>query len=117
SDFAVMTEGEADGRRGQCRRVVDAVSDEQGGGPSAFQARDRDLLFGRLSGVDLVNPDTVAEVTHFAQSIARSEEHPVDLVSRPQVLDEGMAVFPRSIVEPVRRGVAPVQKDHTLETA
>jgi hypothetical protein len=65
-----MTEGQSDGRRRQCGRVIDAIANEQGGGATDFLAGDGDLLLGRLSRVDLVDADVFREVPDFTLPIA-----------------------------------------------
>jgi hypothetical protein len=65
-----MTERQSDRGRHQCRRIIDAVANEQGGGATGFLTGDGDLLLGRPSRVDFVDADLFREVPHFTLPIA-----------------------------------------------
>ncbi len=58
----------------------------------------------------------IREVSHLGLAIPRDEEHAVEPVSRPQMMDKGRALAPRLVPEAKRGGVPSVDQDDAFHS-
>src|SRR5664280_2063136 len=114
-DVTVGTEGNPYRRRHKCRSVINSVPDEQGARPLGLCLHDCDLLLRALSCIHFSDADFLRQIADLRLSVSGDQQNSVDLMTGVQMVDEGLRILTRRIVEAKSSGITIVYENEALQ--